>query len=223
LDFLLPLEELAQRLVFRAAEQDVGRALFKSVADFAKAMAGSKLLLLPRLIAAHGLSETLRMLKNVSQATARPVTSLALETYWSRGALLWVDAGPVRYLLRPAPDATPGSQRVKSSRSRSRHTRRSRRQWRCLGRFWVYALGRMLPSTPKGVKAAEFDPGPQKGHKIRPVPQKAQNSIQGRRRRRIQPRAAEGAEFNPGPQKAQIQQVRSGAAVPESSLLLRFR
>ncbi|QCK88334.1 catalase [Phreatobacter aquaticus] len=75
--------------------------------DFAKAMAGSKFLLLPRLIAAHGLSETLRMLKNVSQATARPVTSLALETYWSRGALLWGDAGPVRYLLRPAPDALP--------------------------------------------------------------------------------------------------------------------
>jgi hypothetical protein len=75
--------------------------------DFAKAMAGSKLLLLPRLIAAHGLSETIRMLKNISQATARPVTSLALETYWSRGALLWGNAGPVRYLLRPAPHAHP--------------------------------------------------------------------------------------------------------------------
>lgn len=71
---------------------------------FARAMAGSKLLLLPRLILNVGLLETIRMLKNVSSG-ARVVDSLALETYWSRGAILWGDVGPVRFLLRPAKDA----------------------------------------------------------------------------------------------------------------------
>ena len=68
----------------------------------AVALAGSKLMLLPRLIMSVGLAETIRMLRNLSQATGRPVASLALETYWSRGAILWGDAGPVRYLVRPA-------------------------------------------------------------------------------------------------------------------------
>ena len=27
---------------------------------------------------------------------------MALESYWSRSAILWGDAGPVRYLFRPA-------------------------------------------------------------------------------------------------------------------------
>ena len=31
------------------------------------------------------------------------VNPLPMETYWSRGAILWGEAGPVRYLLRPAP------------------------------------------------------------------------------------------------------------------------
>ncbi|MGO7964707.1 peroxidase family protein [Rhizobium ruizarguesonis] len=69
---------------------------------FAKAMAGSKLLLLPRLVLAVGFSETIRMLRNVMRG-ARVVDSLATEAYWSRGALLWGnDAGPVRFLLRPS-------------------------------------------------------------------------------------------------------------------------
>ncbi len=71
---------------------------------FARAMAGSKLLFFPRLISSVGFSETLRMLKNLKSG-ARRVDSLALETYWSRGAILWGDAGPVRYQLRPARDA----------------------------------------------------------------------------------------------------------------------
>jgi Animal haem peroxidase/Catalase len=70
---------------------------------FAKAMAGSKLLILPRLILDVGLLETIRMLRNVSKG-ARRVDSLALERYWSRGAILWGGAGPVRYQLRPADD-----------------------------------------------------------------------------------------------------------------------
>ncbi|WP_192360351.1 peroxidase family protein [Mesorhizobium mediterraneum] len=79
------------------------RNAFQFVA-FARAMAGSKLLLLPRLILNVGLFETIRMLKNVSSG-ARVVDSLALESYWSRGAILWGDVGPVRFLLRPAKDA----------------------------------------------------------------------------------------------------------------------
>jgi hypothetical protein len=78
------------------------RDAFQFVA-FARAMAGSKLLILPRLILNVGLFETIRMLRNVSSG-ARRVDSLALEAYWSRGAILWGTAGPVRYLLRPAED-----------------------------------------------------------------------------------------------------------------------
>jgi len=72
---------------------------------FAKAMAGSKLLILPRLILDVGLFDTIRMLRNVTSASAHRVDSIALETYWSRGAILWGNAGPVRYLLRPSASA----------------------------------------------------------------------------------------------------------------------
>jgi hypothetical protein len=68
---------------------------------FAQAMAGPKLLLVPRLLWRVGLPETIRMLRNVSQAASRPIRSVALETYWSRGPILWGES-PVRYLLRPA-------------------------------------------------------------------------------------------------------------------------
>jgi Animal haem peroxidase/Catalase len=72
---------------------------------FAKAMSGAKLLILPRLIFAVGPFESFRMLRNLAKASGRRVDSVALETYWSRGAILWGDAGPMRYLLRPAHDA----------------------------------------------------------------------------------------------------------------------
>jgi hypothetical protein len=72
---------------------------------FARAMAGSKLLILPRLILDVGPFEMIRMLRNVTRASAHRVDSLALETYWSRGAILWGNAGPVRYLLRPDKNA----------------------------------------------------------------------------------------------------------------------
>src|SRR5262249_5024629 len=68
---------------------------------FARVMSGAKLLILPRLILEVGPFETVRMLRNVAKA-ARTIDSVALETYWSRGAILWGAAGPVRYLLRPA-------------------------------------------------------------------------------------------------------------------------
>jgi hypothetical protein len=75
---------------------------------FAQAMAGSKLLLLPRLLRRVGLSEMIRMFRNVLKASRRPVSSLARETYWSRGAMLWGN-DPVRYLLRPRQDAPNSS------------------------------------------------------------------------------------------------------------------
>lgn len=75
---------------------------------FAKAMAGSKVLMIPRLVLSVGPPETIRMLKTVIAASGRAVRSLALETYWSRGAILWGDAGPVRFLLRPSRDAPSG-------------------------------------------------------------------------------------------------------------------
>ncbi len=79
---------------------------------FARAMAGSKMLVLPRLIFGVGPFETIRMFRNVLKASRRMARSLALETYWSRGAILW-GTMPVRYLWRPAagtaeaPDPAP--------------------------------------------------------------------------------------------------------------------
>ncbi|GGP76244.1 peroxidase family protein [Streptomyces melanogenes] len=75
---------------------------------FAKAMAGadSRLrkgyALLVKLPLAVGWSTAARMRRNVVAGTSRTVRSLALETYWSRGAILWGERGPVRYQLRPA-------------------------------------------------------------------------------------------------------------------------
>ncbi|PIM71706.1 peroxidase [Streptomyces sp. JV178] len=81
---------------------------------FAKAMAGARsplhkaFGLLVKLPLAVGFTTAGRMRRNVREATRRSVNSLANETYWSRGAMLWGEAGPVRYLLRPAP-GTPVS------------------------------------------------------------------------------------------------------------------
>lgn len=67
---------------------------------FALAMSGNEFIGIFKLIFKVGPSEAIRMLINLRPAT-RPVASLALETFWSRGAMLWGDAGPVRFLLRP--------------------------------------------------------------------------------------------------------------------------
>jgi heme peroxidase len=72
---------------------------------FTRAMAGGKVLLIPRLILHLGPLEALRTTINLLKATRRRIRSLALESYWSRGPILWGDAGPVRYLLRPAANA----------------------------------------------------------------------------------------------------------------------
>ncbi|MEU6572677.1 peroxidase family protein [Streptomyces sp. NPDC046805] len=78
---------------------------------FAKAMAGADSRLrkafafFVKLPLAVGWSTATRMRRNVVAGARRTVRSLALETYWSRGAILWGDAGPVRYQLRPAADA----------------------------------------------------------------------------------------------------------------------
>lgn len=79
---------------------------------FAEAMAGHRALLLPRLVWRLGPAEALRMLRNVAAASARTPGSLARETYWSRGALLWGGAGPVRYLARPGGDAAEAPEPV---------------------------------------------------------------------------------------------------------------
>ncbi|MFF8644541.1 peroxidase family protein [Streptomyces sp. NPDC015345] len=84
---------------------------------FAKAMAGATTRvrkavgLFVRLPLAVGPSTAARMRRNIRAATRRTVDSLAGETYWSRSAILWGEAGPVRYLLRPAGHATAGGTR----------------------------------------------------------------------------------------------------------------
>jgi hypothetical protein len=68
---------------------------------FAKAMAGSKLLIWPRLVRDVGFFEARRMLCTAAK-TGHRVDSLALERYWSCGAICWGEARPVRYQLQPA-------------------------------------------------------------------------------------------------------------------------
>ncbi|MEU4893991.1 hypothetical protein AB0B12_16135 [Streptomyces sp. NPDC044780] len=60
-----------------------------------------------RLPLAVGWATADRMRRNVRIATRHTVGSLARETFWSRGAILWGPAGPVRYQLRPAPGGMP--------------------------------------------------------------------------------------------------------------------
>ncbi|MET9293901.1 peroxidase family protein [Streptomyces sp. NPDC003077] len=80
---------------------------------FAKAMAGAgnplqkAFGLLVKLPLAVGWNTATRMRRNVQAAARHTVGSLARETYWSRGAILWGEAGPVRYQFRPAPGGTP--------------------------------------------------------------------------------------------------------------------
>ncbi len=73
---------------------------------FAHAVSGgrlSKAAGLVRLVFLLGPREVRRMIKNVREAL-RTCDSLALETYWSRGALRWGDQA-VRYFFRPAEGA----------------------------------------------------------------------------------------------------------------------
>jgi hypothetical protein len=74
---------------------------------FAVATAGgtvSRLVGIAGLLFSEGPFETLRMLRNVSKARRR-IKSVALETYWSRGAMRWGPTLAVRFLFRPASPA----------------------------------------------------------------------------------------------------------------------
>jgi hypothetical protein len=62
----------------------------------------------PRLLAKFGPAETKRIAGNLRQAN-RPSASLALESYWSRGAVLRGDAGPVRFRLSPLSSTAPAT------------------------------------------------------------------------------------------------------------------
>jgi hypothetical protein len=68
--------------------------------EVAKIATGPKALVLPRFILKFGLSETLRIIKNVKSGS-RPIESIATQQFWSRAPLLWGAAGPVRFSLRP--------------------------------------------------------------------------------------------------------------------------
>ncbi|WP_189264456.1 catalase [Streptomyces fuscichromogenes] len=68
--------------------------------EIARIGAGPRLLVLPRMLARLGPSETARVLGNLRRAN-RPSPGLALESYWSRGAILWGETGPVRFRLSP--------------------------------------------------------------------------------------------------------------------------
>ncbi|MFK0164480.1 peroxidase family protein [Rhizobium sp. NPDC090279] len=75
---------------------------------FAKATAGgriSRLFGVLGLVFTFGPSETLRMIRNVTTGRNRKVRSMALETFWSRGAICWGEQHAVRYLFRPTPGA----------------------------------------------------------------------------------------------------------------------
>jgi Catalase len=69
--------------------------------DFARIASGERATLLERLIEHFGHDEATRMLANLKQGV-RPCVSLALERFWSRGAILWGQAGPVRFNIRPS-------------------------------------------------------------------------------------------------------------------------
>lgn len=75
---------------------------------FALLASGERSQMVSQMTELFGEQETERMLANIKQA-ARPSSSLATERYWSRGAILWGDAGPVRYSLRPTAASLPSS------------------------------------------------------------------------------------------------------------------
>ncbi len=67
----------------------------------------SRILGLFKLSFTLGLWETIRMLRNIAAGRRRKPASIALETYWSRGAIRWGETLAVRYLFRPEPGVKP--------------------------------------------------------------------------------------------------------------------
>lgn len=71
---------------------------------FAVLAAQDRTTMVAKLIAHFGKEEAERMLGNIKQGV-RSGSSLAQECFWSRGAVLWGSAGPVRFNMKPAGDA----------------------------------------------------------------------------------------------------------------------
>jgi hypothetical protein len=72
---------------------------------FAVIASGPRETLAARLIEAFGEDEAQRMIANISSGV-RSCASFALESFWSRGAVLWGGA-PVRFQMRPEAEASP--------------------------------------------------------------------------------------------------------------------
>lgn len=72
---------------------------------FAVIASGPRETMQARLVETFGEAEARRMAGNIGQGV-RSCPSFALESFWSRGAVLWGDA-PVRFQLRPEPGAAP--------------------------------------------------------------------------------------------------------------------
>ena len=72
--------------------------------EFAVIVSGDRTRVLERLVERFGAEEARRMTSNIGQGV-RVCPSLALETFWSRGAVLW-GPNPVRFQLRPVAGAS---------------------------------------------------------------------------------------------------------------------
>ncbi len=77
--------------------------------EVAKIANGPRVLILPRFLSAFGIKETLRILGNV-RAGSRTINSIATQSFWSRGAILWGSAGPVRFSFQPTSAPGPMSE-----------------------------------------------------------------------------------------------------------------
>ncbi|MGW2858731.1 hypothetical protein [Streptomyces sp. NPDC001205] len=115
--------------------------------EFAEVMAGATstaqvayrfLVKLPRAV---GRPAATRMRKTLQKAVARKIASLSQERYWSQAPILWGDAGPVQYQLRPSPGGPPGPRPDRADRDRLRTELAARLRERdvvyelCLQRF----------------------------------------------------------------------------------------
>src|SRR6266436_3826270 len=117
-DYRPDLRGIAVRIVVSADEQHDLLATNYPVSHarnarqfvrFAVATAGgrmSRVLGIVGLMFSLGPFETIRMLRNIAAGRRRVVRSVALETYWSRGAMKWGDEA-VRFLIRPVASAVP--------------------------------------------------------------------------------------------------------------------
>uniref|UniRef100_A0AAU2UYE7 Catalase n=1 Tax=Streptomyces sp. NBC_00003 TaxID=2903608 RepID=A0AAU2UYE7_9ACTN len=115
--------------------------------EFSEVMAGASgtaqvayrfLVKLPRAV---GRPAATRMRKTLQKAVARKIGSLSQERYWSQAPILWGDAGPVQYQLRPSPGGPPAPKPDRSDQHRLRTELAARLRERdvvyelCLQRF----------------------------------------------------------------------------------------